>query len=82
MQGTQSSSDHSLLVRLQDLLERLQPNIKRCETLNEAAQAVAALEAAEAKAQAAGRLPQPFILDCISASLQELQGALVWCCLG
>ena len=77
MQGTQSSSDLSLLVRLQDLLERLQPNIKRCETFDEAAQAVAALEAAEAKAQAAGGLPQPFIVKRIPASLQVLQGTLV-----
>ena len=52
-----------LFVCLQDLLERLQPNVKRCETFEEAVQAVAALEAAEAKAQAAGGLPQPVILE-------------------
>ena len=52
-----TSSLTVLSVCLQDLLERLQPNIKRCETFDEAVQAVAALEAAEAKAQAAGGFP-------------------------
>ena len=70
-----------LLVRLQDLLERLQPNIKRCETFEEAVQAVAALEAAEAKAQAAGGFPQPSTPNACQPPCSNCMGTLTWCCL-
>ncbi len=66
-----------LLVYLQDLLERLQPNIKRCETFDEAAQAVAALEAAEAKAQAAGGSPPFWTLFSLPAGAARHSGLVL-----